>query len=172
MPGGISPWDRSFAKIDQQLSDLIRLTEFFPPDGGIVGTVEHLRQFLLDLAQAVGAQLERGLIDRIVPTFFRESGIQVAQIGNFLAKAGEMFRNIWHLLDHTPNLVNVGGIRRTLLVLVSSAGASGPRDGRMRPSLREHREPTNFRFRPSNFALCLPGFSQVVDFMAVQYLVE
>jgi hypothetical protein len=41
------------------------------------------------------------LIDRIVAGFFRETGIEVAQISNFLAKTGEVFRNVWHLLHHT-----------------------------------------------------------------------
>lgn len=73
----------------------------FPPDFGIVGAIEHVRQFLFDLAQSVGAQLESGLIEGIVPSLFRETGVQVAQISDFLAKAGEVFRDIGHLFDHT-----------------------------------------------------------------------
>ena len=60
-----------------------------------------LRQFLLDLAQTYSAQLKGGLIERRMPALFREAGIQVAQIGDFLTKAGETFRDIWHLFDHT-----------------------------------------------------------------------
>ncbi len=73
-----------------------------PPDLRIVGTVENLGQFLLDLAQADGSKLESGLIKRIVSALFRKAGIQVAQIGDFLTKAGETFGDIWHLFHHTP----------------------------------------------------------------------
>lgn len=76
---------------------LLRPASPLPPDLRIVGAVENLGQFQFDLAQAIGAQLESGLIDRIVSALFRQSGVQVAQIRDFLAKAGEMFRNIWHL---------------------------------------------------------------------------
>src|ERR1700751_1615871 len=80
---------------------LLRPARSFPPDLGIVRTVEHGRQFLLDLAQAVGAQLEGSLIDRIVSALFRETSVEVTQISNFLAKAGEVFRDIGHLFHHT-----------------------------------------------------------------------
>jgi hypothetical protein len=72
-----------------------------PPDLGIVGTIQHVRQLLFDFAQAVGAQLESCLIQRIVPALFGETGVQVTQIGNFLTKAGEVFRDIGHRFDHT-----------------------------------------------------------------------
>ena len=35
------------------LSDAAPATAFFPPNGGILGPVEHLRQLLLDLRQAL-----------------------------------------------------------------------------------------------------------------------
>ena len=76
---------------------MLRPARPFPPDLGIVGTVENLRQLLFDLAQTVGAQLESRLIDGRVLALFRETGIQAAEIGDFLAKAGEVFRDIWHL---------------------------------------------------------------------------
>ncbi len=46
-----------------------------------------------------------------MPALFRETGVQVSQVGDFLAKAGEMFRDIGHPLDHTPYLQNCSGIR-------------------------------------------------------------
>lgn len=77
-----------------------------PPNLGIIRTIEHVRQFLLNLAQPVGAQFEGGLIERIVAAFFGETGVEIAQIRNFLTKAGEVFRDIGHLLDHTLYLPN------------------------------------------------------------------
>jgi hypothetical protein len=79
----------------------------FPPNLGIVGTIEDLRELLLDFAQTRGAQLERRLIDCGMSALFRQPGVEVAQISDFLAKAGEMFRDIWHPFDHTPYLVNL-----------------------------------------------------------------
>src|ERR1039458_4180293 len=77
-----------------------------PPDLRVVWTIEHVRQFLFDLAQARGGQLKSGLIERIVPALFCETGVQVAQISDFLAKAGEVFRNVGHLFHHTPYFPN------------------------------------------------------------------
>jgi len=78
------------------------LPKILPPNLGIVGTVEHLRQFLLDLPQAIGAQFESRLVNRRVLALFRKTGIHLPQIGDFLAKAGEVFRDIRHQLDDTP----------------------------------------------------------------------
>src|ERR1700686_5422738 len=75
-----------------------------PPDFGIFRTIEHVRQFLFDLAQTGGAELECRLIESIVTALFCETGVQVAQVGDFLTKAGEVFRNIGHLFHHTPYL--------------------------------------------------------------------
>ena len=77
---------------------MLRPASPFPPNLGIVGTVQDRRQFLLDLAQANRTKLKSRLIDRSVSALFGEPGIQVAQISYFLAKAGETFRDIWHLL--------------------------------------------------------------------------
>jgi hypothetical protein len=78
----------------------------FPPDFWIVGTVQHLRQFELDFAQAVGAQFQSSLVQRRVVALLGETGVQVAKVGNFLAEAGEMFCDVRHLFDHTPYLRN------------------------------------------------------------------
>jgi hypothetical protein len=61
---------------------------------------------LFDLAKTGGAQLESRLIESIVPALFGETGVQVAQISDFLAKAGEVFRDIGHLFDHTLYFFN------------------------------------------------------------------
>ena len=80
------------------------LPKILPPNLGIVRTVKHLRQFLLDLPQAIGSQLEGGLVDWRMLALFRKTSIHLPQIGDFLAKAGEVFRDIRHLLDDTPLL--------------------------------------------------------------------
>lgn len=85
-------------KFYEDLSGAAVLAKIFPPHLGIVGTVEHLRQFLLDLAQSVGSQLKGRLVNRRMLALFRETRIHVPQIGDFLAEAGEVFRDIRHLL--------------------------------------------------------------------------
>ena len=82
----------------------------FPPDFWIVRPVQHLRQFELDLAQAVGAQFQSSLVQRGVVALLVETGVQVAKVGNFLAEAGEMFCNVRNLLDHTLYLPNRPGL--------------------------------------------------------------
>ena len=67
--------------------------------------IHHFGQFLLDLAQAVSPQLKRSLIERGVGALAGDAArIHVPQINDFLAEAGEMFRDIRHLLNHTPYL--------------------------------------------------------------------
>ena len=70
----------------------------FPPYSGIFGTVQHLRQFLLDLGQAVGAHFHRRLVNLTIRGFERGSLVHIPQIRDFLTKAGEMFQNIGHVL--------------------------------------------------------------------------
>src|SRR6202035_2930291 len=64
-----------------------------------------------DLSKTGGAQLESRLIESIVPALFGETGVQVAQISDFLAKAGEVFRDVGHLFDHTLYFSNCRLIR-------------------------------------------------------------
>ncbi len=49
-----------------------------PPDFGISRGIEHFREFLLDFAQAVGAQLEGGLVEGGGFRLLRALGIQVS----------------------------------------------------------------------------------------------
>lgn len=99
-----------------------------PPDFGIVGAIKHVRQFLFDFAQTVGAQFECRLIEGIVAALFRETGVQVAQIGDFLAKAGEVFRNVGHHLHHTLYFSECPRIRLRLRIGRNRTLASGVRE--------------------------------------------
>src|SRR5579872_2088494 len=68
----------------------VRLAEALPPHLRVIGLVEHLGEFLLDLAQLIGAQLKSGLIVLAVKAILADQGIRVAQRSNFPAKAGEV----------------------------------------------------------------------------------
>ena len=78
-----------------------RSTGFFPPDLGVLGTVEHLGQFLLNLTQTSGAKFEGGLLHFAVHTLSRVTGIHVLEVADFLAQAGEEIFDIRHLFNHT-----------------------------------------------------------------------
>jgi hypothetical protein len=109
---------------------LLRPARSFPPNLGIVRTVQHAREFLFDLAKTGGAQLESRLIESIVPALFGETGVQVAQISDFLAKAGEVFRDVGHPFDHTLYFSNCRLIRDARVWLLTgmfarSAGYAG-----------------------------------------------
>jgi len=78
-------------------SGLIGTGTAVPPDLGIGRGIEHFRQFLLDFAEAVSAQLKSRLIHGCGIGLLRALGVQVAQIGDFLAKAGEVFRKAGHV---------------------------------------------------------------------------
>lgn len=49
--------------LEPELGYAIPSSALFPPHSWIFGTVQHLRQFFLDLDQPVGAHFHRGLID-------------------------------------------------------------------------------------------------------------
>jgi hypothetical protein len=57
---------------------------FFPPDGWIFRPIQHLRQFFLDLCQAVGTHLHCRLVDLAVRPLAHKPGIHVPQIRDFL----------------------------------------------------------------------------------------
>jgi hypothetical protein len=82
----------------EALSYAIAPAAFFPPHSGIFRAVQHLRQFFLDLGQAVGAHFHRRLINLTIRGFERGSLVHIPQIRDFLTKAGEMFQNVWHVL--------------------------------------------------------------------------
>src|SRR5450432_2581076 len=113
----------------------------FPPDFWIVRPVQHLRQFELDFAQAVGAQFQSSLVQRGVVALLGETGVQVAKVGNFLAEAGEMFCDVRHLFDHTLYLRNrpvyscaVRSLRSASLILAPVWCIPGlPASNRIRP---------------------------------------
>jgi len=46
-----------------ELGDAIAPSAFFPPNLGIFGPIQHLRQFFFDFGQAVGAHFQRGVIN-------------------------------------------------------------------------------------------------------------
>src|ERR1700723_789043 len=74
-----------------------------PPNRGILWTVQHLGQFFLDFHQPVGSHLHRRLIDLTVCTLPSKPGVHVPQIRDFLTKAGEVFQDVWHRFNLTPD---------------------------------------------------------------------
>jgi hypothetical protein len=74
-----------------------------PPDRGILWTVQHLGQFFLDFHQPVGSHLHCRLIDLTVCTLPSKPGVHVPQISDFLTKAGEVFQDVWHRFNLTPD---------------------------------------------------------------------
>jgi len=92
----------------RKLSYSISAPALFPPYSGILGTVQHLRQFFLNLSQAVGAHFHRRLVNLAVRGLQRRPLVHVAQIRDFLTKAGEMFQNIGHLLI-IPDICRAAG---------------------------------------------------------------
>ena len=87
-----------FSLIAARLSGASTTAKPLPPDCGIVGTVENLRQLLLDFQQASGAHFQGGPVYRAVRALLRIASIEVPQICDFVAQAGEMFRDIRHIL--------------------------------------------------------------------------
>lgn len=77
---------------------------------------QHLRQFLLDLAQPVRAQFQSRLIKFVASRFFRKVGVELAKIRDFLAKAAEVFRDVGHHLHHTLYSPNRSFIRVARLI--------------------------------------------------------
>jgi hypothetical protein len=78
------------------LCDAIAPAALFPPHGRIFRAVQHLGQFFLDFRQPVSAHFHCRLVDLAVRTPVNRTGVHVAQIRDFLTKAGEMFQDIWH----------------------------------------------------------------------------
>jgi hypothetical protein len=74
-----------------------------PPNCGILWTVQHLGQFFLDFHQPVGSHFHCRLIDLTVCTLPSEPRVHVPQIRDFLTKAGEVFQDVWHRFNLTPD---------------------------------------------------------------------
>src|ERR1700733_14287748 len=74
-----------------------------PPNCGILWTVQHLGQFFPDFHQPVGSHFHCRLIDLTVCTLPREPRVHVPQIRDFLTKAGEVFQDVWHRFNLTPD---------------------------------------------------------------------
>jgi hypothetical protein len=89
-----------------------------PPNCGILWTVQHLGQFFLDFHQPVGSHFHCRLIDLTVCALPSEPRIHVPQIRDFLTKAGEVFQDVWHRFDLTPD----SGSRRHFFLLASNLG--------------------------------------------------
>ena len=81
-----------------ELGDAVPPTTLFPPHGGILRTVQHLRQFLFDLGQAVGAHFHRRLVDLTIRALGGRASVGIPQIRYLLTKTGEMFQDIGHVL--------------------------------------------------------------------------
>ena len=77
-------------------SYVLRLANVSPPDCGIVRTVEHLRQFLLDLHQPAFTHIRSGSLHRTVLALLRIDNVPVPEVGDFVTKAGEVFREVRH----------------------------------------------------------------------------
>jgi len=63
--------------LPERLRDATATAAFFPPDCGVFGPVEHLRQLFLDLYQAVGAHFYRRLINLAVRGSDCRAGVHV-----------------------------------------------------------------------------------------------
>jgi hypothetical protein len=74
-----------------------------PPNCGILWTVQHLGQFFLDFHQPVGSHFDCRLIDLTVCALPSEPRVHVPQIRDFLTKAGEVFQDVWHRFNLTPD---------------------------------------------------------------------
>jgi len=79
-----------------ELSGLVRRARFSPPDGAIVGTVAHLRQFLLNLHQPAFPHFRSRPLDRTVVALLRIQNVAISQVDDFVTEAGEALRKISH----------------------------------------------------------------------------
>src|SRR5262249_4877296 len=77
--------------------------EFVPPYCRIGRAIQHGGQFFLDAEQARLAQFNSRSLDRIVLAAFGIASVHFAQVSYFLAKAGEVFRDVIHCSYHTPS---------------------------------------------------------------------